>query len=94
MEGFYRSELSIQVTLQVFTNYFGITQEKSFVIEYFIKSEINGDFEVLGDYQASRCLVILRIFSFLFLLPCFFQGLPIGTSLPGLSGATGPLPGL
>lgn len=49
---------------------------------------------ILNLPQASRCLVRRRTFSFLFLLPCFFQGFPTAASVAALAGPTGPLPGL
>lgn len=47
-----------------------------------------------GNVQASRCLLSLLTFSFLFLLPCFFQGFPACCSPPAFPCACGPLPGL
>lgn len=44
-----------------------------------------------NQHQPSRCFVTRRSFSFLFLFPCFFQGLPCIVSDSEL---TGPLPGL
>lgn len=44
-------------------------------------------------HQTSRCLFRRRTFSFLFVLPCFFQGFPT-ISDAVCTGPTGPLPSL
>lgn len=64
-----------------------------FIRIFSIPSEVICD-QKCSDCQASRCLLSRRTFSFLFLFPCFFQGLPATISDSALPGPTGPLPGL
>lgn len=49
---------------------------------------------VAAQVHVSRCLYSRRLFSFLFLLPCFFQAFPALLSALTVAAVTMPLPGL
>lgn len=64
------------------------------VFPFLLKWSVIKSVLISDQPQASRCLFRRRTFSFLFLLPCFFQGFPSAASDPAFPGPTGPLPGL